>query len=254
MAFYLIQNVNKNSFLRGTIELNLNYLSNMAAYKAILADEHVLFVEGLKLVLQHMDVPQVEVVGTAGTSKDLFELLKEKQADILLFELNFQGEDPLDLIKKIKLVDRSIKLVVLSAYGEMKLVRTCFNCGVDGYILKSNDLNTLKSGLSSVMQQEIFLGDGLMLAPSIHPDGHSANALEATPLAKNDRFVLRQNLTNRELEILEWIVKGLTNRQIAKELYISDQTVGVHKKNIMKKLEVNSTAALIKTVEDNKLI
>jgi len=226
----------------------------MAAFKAILADEQVLFVEGIKLVLEQMENPQVEVVGIAGTSNDLFEQLKEKQADVLLFELNFQGEDPVNLIQKIKLVNREIKLLVLSAYGEIKLVRSCFNSGVDGYILKSNDVNALKAGITSVMQQEIYLGDGLMLSPAMYPDEPSSITLESNPLAKNDRFVMRQNLTNRELEILEMIVKGLNNRQIAKELYISDQTVGVHKKNIMKKLEVNSTPDLIKTVEDNKLI
>jgi len=226
----------------------------MAAFKAILADEQVLFVEGIRLVLEQMENPQVEVVGIAGTSNDLFEQLKEKQADVLLFELNFQGEDPVNLIQKIKLVNREIKLLVLSAYGEIKLVRSCFNSGVDGYILKSNDVNALKTGITSVMQQEIYLGDGLMLSPAMHPDEPSSITLESNPLAKNDRFVMRQNLTNRELEILEMIVKGLNNRQIAKELYISDQTVGVHKKNIMKKLEVNSTPDLIKTVEDNKLI
>ncbi len=226
----------------------------MAAFRAILADEQVLFVEGIKRVLQQMDNPQMEVVGTAGTSEDLFQLLKEKQADILLFELNFQGEDPTSLIKKIRTVNQTVRLLVLSAYGDMKLVRTCFNSGVDGYILKSNDLNTLRSGLIAVMQQEIFLGDGLLLAPSLNTEVQTTGTHEIAPLAKTDRFVIRQNLTNREIEILEMIMKGMNNRQIAKELYISDQTVGVHKKNIMKKLEVNSTAALIKTVEDNRLI
>lgn len=226
----------------------------MAAYKAILADEQILFVEGIKLVLQQMENPQVDVIGTARTSNDLFKVLSEKQADVLLFELNFQGEDPVNLIQKIKLANREIKLLVLSAYGDIKLVRSCFNNGVDGYILKSNDLKTLTNGIMAVMQEEIFLGEGLMLSPSMHKDEPKSNLAESNPLAKNDRFVLRQYLTNRELEILEMIVKGLNNRQIAKELYISDQTVGVHKKNIMKKLEVNSTAALIKAVEDNKLI
>lgn len=226
----------------------------MAAYKAILADEQILFVEGIKLVLQQMENPQVDVIGTARTSDDLFKVISEKQADVLLFELNFQGEDPVNLIQKIKLANRKIKLLVLSAYGDIKLVRSCFNNGVDGYILKSNDLKTLTNGIMAVMQEEIFLGEGLMLSPSMHKDEPKSNLAESNPLAKSDRFVLRQYLTNRELEILEMIVNGLNNRQIAKELYISDQTVGVHKKNIMKKLEVNSTAALIKAVEDNKLI
>ena len=222
----------------------------MAAYKAVLADEQVLFTEGIKKILHDMDNPRVEVIAAAHTGKDLLELIEGKEIDLVLFELNFSDIDYDQLIQKLRANNPGVKLLILSAYGEMKLVRSCFNKGIDGFILKSNSLDSLRDGILEVMQDNIFMGEGLMVAPPNQKETNEKQGISHV----NDRFKIKQKLTKRENEILDLICQGLNNRQISKELFISDQTVGVHKKNIMKKLDVNSTPALIEFAKENKIV
>ena len=224
----------------------------MAAFRAVLADEQVLFTEGMRYILKSLDKPKVEVIAAAKTGKDLLEIIEKTEADLILSELNFSDMEYDQLIQAIKSIRPKVKLIIVSAYGEMKLVRSCFNLGVDGYILKSNAIETVQRGLLDVMQGKVFMGEGLHVAPT----QDSANKMEGLgkKAAINDRFKIRQKLTRREEEILKLIIRGMNNRQIAKDLFISDQTVGVHKKNIMKKFDVNSTAALIQFAKVNRIV
>jgi DNA-binding NarL/FixJ family response regulator len=223
----------------------------MTAFKAVLADEQVLFIEGIKRMLAEMDNPEVEVIAAASTGKDLLEIIEMNEIDLIIFELNFLDMDYDELIKKIRSINPEVKLFILSAYGNIKLVRSCFNKGIDGFALKSNSLENFKKGIIEVMQDKIFMGDGLHVAPQINKE-ESTIPRDKTMI--NDRFMLKQKLTNRELQILKMVIDGMNNRQISKELYISHETVGVHKKNIKKKLNVNSTPQLIDFVKENKIV
>lgn len=223
----------------------------MAAYRAVLADEHVLFMEGIQRILSEMDNPVVEVIATVRSGKDLVDVIDKQETDLVLLELNFIDIEYDQLIKTIRSASKDVKLIILSAYGEMKLVRNCFNLGVDGFVLKSNSTDELRKGITDVMQGQVFLAEGLQVAP---PNREVKDDEKHVLAQENDRFLLKQKLTKREIEILGLICDGLNNRQISKELFISDQTVGVHKKNIMKKLQVNSTPELIRFAEEKKIV
>jgi DNA-binding NarL/FixJ family response regulator len=223
----------------------------MAALRAVLADEQELFTEGLQRLLLEVHTETVEVIAAARSGEDLVRTIEREDADLILFELNFADIQYAELIQKLKSVKPQAKLIIVSAYGDMKLVRSCFNLGVDGYLLKSNSVEDLKRGISEVMQGQVFMGTGLKVAP---PSNSAVDERQKAESEVNDRFVLKQKLTKREIEILGLICSGMNNRQISKELFISDQTVGVHKKNIMKKLKVNSTPDLVKFVKENKIV
>ena len=224
----------------------------MAALRVILADEHNLFLEGMKRILGTLTKPKIEVVEVAKTGKDLLQIIENVEADLILSELNFADVEYEALIPGIKANQPQVKLMLVSAYGEMKLVRSCFTLGADGFLHKSNSLENLQKGLSEVMQDRVFLGEGLQVAPSqLEGDLPESNPVKALV---QDRFSLKQKLTRREEEVLRLIVAGKNNRQIGKDLFISDQTVGVHKKNIMKKFSVNSTSALIHFSKENRIV
>jgi len=223
----------------------------MAAFKAVLADEHILFLEGIKKILHEIDQPRIEVIATVTTGKDLLEFIEREEADLLLFEVNFTDINYGELIRRIKKTKKTVKLFVLSAYGDIKLVKSCFEFGVDGFAIKSNSKENLQQGLLDVLQDKVFMGEGLFVSPQ--NNSIAEEKVKSTSVV-HDRFLLRQKLTKRELEILELIISGQNNRQIAKDLFISDQTVGVHRKNIMKKLDVNSTPALIRFAIENKIV
>lgn len=223
----------------------------MAAYRAVLADEHVLFMEGLRRILTEMKNPDIQVIATAQTGKDLLKYFETNEADLAIIEVSLSDMDYEEMIKKLKSLSPKLKIIILSAYGDIKLVRNCFTKGIDGYSLKSNSLDNLKNGIIEVLKDQIFIGNGLQVSPQLHEE---PNEDKFDHKNLSDRFLIKQKLTKRELQILKMIVDGLNNRQISKELFISHETVGVHKKNIKKKLGIYSTPSLIEFAIENRLV
>ncbi len=226
----------------------------MADYKIAIADEHEMFLEGLKVLLEANEYPGYSVTAKIKSGKDLISLIENENFDALIFEINFVDIEPEELITELKKRNSNVKLFVLSAYGDMNLVKTCFRLGADGYLLKSSNSSLLFSGLDTIFRDDIFIGENLKVAPV--KNSIDKNNIEKTEKKKFpiDRFLIRQKLTKREKEILELICRGMSNRMIAKKLFISDHTVGVHRKHIMKKMNVSSTANLLSFVSKYEIL
>ncbi len=220
----------------------------MEKFKVVLVDDHLLFVEGMKSVLNSIE--EAETVSVAYNARELFPLLFKMHPDLLLLDLNLDDENGLELIAKVKKEFPPMKIMVLTSYDDPKYVKKAFRNGVDGYMLKSAPKEDLMDGIRRVLNGEIFFGKGVKL-----PNTSSMNGLgQKSTFETDDRFVQKNNLTKREVEILGLIGEALSNKEIAEQLFISDQTVSVHKKNLMRKLGVNSTASLVKIAFQSRLV
>lgn len=120
--------------------------------------------------------------------------------------------------------------------------------GADGYLLKTASKDELRRAISEISEGRQYLGRGVSSSDTGVKGGGNVVA------NYESRFAQRFGLTKREVEIVRYIGQAMSNKEIADKLYISDQTVSVHRKNIMRKLKVNSTASLVKMVYDNQLI
>jgi len=220
----------------------------MNTVRVIIADDHQLFIEGIKTILGRADTFNFEIVGEAHSGKDLKELLKTVTPDLLLLDLNMPEIDGLRMLSIVKKSYKHIKVLALTMYDDVKLVRTAFSEDVDGYILKSTGKLELLEAIDEIIDGGRFFGEGVRRHI---PNGDEK---EYTPSKFNDNFLKKYNLTKREIEILQLITQAMSNKEIAKKLFISDQTVSVHRKNIMRKLQVSNTAALIKMAYDNSLV
>lgn len=222
----------------------------MQILRTIVADDHPIFLEGLKLVLQRHPHFDIQIVGQARDGQELIELIRSSPFDLLLMDLNMPTRDGLEVLASIPSSRSNVKILALTMYDDAKIVKSAFKAGVDGYILKGNEINEIYQAVNKVMEGSTFMGRnvGTGSLNAIHHLKPSAEALYA------DRFTKKYNLTRRELEILRLISEALSNKQIAKELYISDQTVSVHRKNIMRKLGVTNTAGLVKVAYSNSLV
>jgi len=216
--------------------------------RIFLADDHRIFIEGMKSVLSKTESHQYNVVGEATSGEDLLQQLRNTETDLLFLDLNFPDMDGLEILSKIRAYDQNLRVIIITMYDESKIVKSAFQAGVDGYILKGSDTNEIEKAIEQVMEGHTFMGKGVVLT---NGRGSMSNGIGMT---HEDRFVKRYNLTKREIEVLRLISKALSNKEIAKELYISDQTVSVHRKNIMRKLGVSSTAELIKVVYDSSIV
>lgn len=218
--------------------------------RIFLADNHRIFIEGMKSVLSKTENYQCNIVGKATSGKELLQQLRKTDTDLLFLDMNFLDMDGLEILSKIRAYDQNLRIIIITIYDESKIVKSAFQAGVDGYILKGCQTGEVEKAIEKVMEGHTFMGEGVVLT-----NGQGSNSLSnGIGMTHEDRFVKRHNLTKRETEVLRLISKALSNKEIAKELYISDQTVSVHRKNIMRKLGVSSTAGLIKVVYDSSIV
>jgi len=220
--------------------------------RTVIADDHQLFTEGLKNILRRTDKFEFQIIGEAENGRDLLPILKRTYPDLLLLDLNMPEADGLDVLDSIRENYTDMKILALTMYDEAKLVKSAFKAGVDGYILKNSDPYELLNAIEEVLKGKTYIGVG------VHLVGARANG--TTFMADKerskfeDKFIQKYNLTKREIEILKLISQAFSNKEIAQELFISDQTVSVHRKNIMRKLNVSNIAGLIKIAYDNSIV
>jgi len=222
-------------------------MSEQLNINVIIAEDHPIFIEGLKHVLSKMEQANCTIHSVARTGEEAVKAVKQRESDILLMDMNLPDMDGMEILEKIKHYRKSLYVIALTMYDDPKIVKGAFKAGIDGYILKGNDPEEIERCFIAIMKGDTFMGKGVYL------NSNQANK-DKVRTKFQDKFIKRNNLTKRELEILQHISMALSNKQIAKVLYISDQTVSVHRKNIMRKLGVSNTAGLIKVAMDNALI
>lgn len=240
-------------FVRGeNIPFTYPKLYPMQTLKTIIADDHAIFLEGLKTVLRRYSQDlQIQVVGEATNGFELIGLLKQKAADLLIFDLNMPEKDGLEVLQFIRHSRISILTLALTMYETPKIVRSAFKAGVDAYVLKDKGIEPLFAGIREILSGNTYVSEGISLSNGLAMAKSSARQ---SRYLSGDHFIKKHSLTKRELEILQLITQALSNKEIAKTLFISDQTVSVHRKNIMRKLGVSNTAGLVKIAYDNSLI
>jgi DNA-binding NarL/FixJ family response regulator len=224
----------------------------MQIIKIVIADDHQLFIAGLRTLLNYeTEDVSFQVVGVANDGDQAIDLLRRHNPDVLILDLNMPDRDGLDILVTVREQFPKLRILTLTMYDDTKIVKAAFKAGVDGYALKTIARDELINAINEVLTGRTYFGEGVRLNDPIEMIG-KVQPKKDDPY--EDRFIKKYNLTKRELEILRLITLALSNKEIAKELYISDQTVSVHRKNIMRKLGVNNTAGLIKVAYDNSLI
>jgi len=212
-----------------------------------IADDHTLYVDALGIALQQQTGIPLNVIGTASNGEELLVKLRTHKPDILLLDLNMPVLNGLEVIPFIKLDYPSLRIVVVTQYNDPKFVRECLQAhNISGYILKTSGLNELMEGLHQVLKGQLFMSKSLQLYPKDLIENETGSLFE-------ESFLARYNLTKREQEILKLIAQAKSNSEIAIHLFISPQTVGAHRKNIMRKLNISTTAGLVRFAIENQL-
>ncbi|MEE9440035.1 MAG: response regulator transcription factor [Saprospiraceae bacterium] len=215
----------------------------------VVLDCQKMFLEGLTAYFDK-NSPQSISINTCSTFQEVVTYLEELNTDILILEMNIEDHDAMQIIKDVKSQYSKTRIIVLSYFTDSKLVKCALLNGADAYVSKSSSFSELIYAINEVDCGNVYLGTGLRTSPA-------SIIIEENNKSKEygiDSFTRKQRLTKREKEILELITQGKNNKIIGNELFISDQTVGVHRKNIMKKLGTKNTALLIKFAFENHLV
>ncbi|MGI9159462.1 MAG: LuxR C-terminal-related transcriptional regulator [Saprospiraceae bacterium] len=224
-------------------------ISSTKTLRLIVADDQPIFIEGLRIVLSST-APQMlcEVKAVARDSRQILELIRENDADLLLMDMNLLDPENLKLLPELKKSSGKLRVIVMTSYDDPRLVKAAFRAGADGYLLKNSSREELLRAIQEVvLSGNTFMGKGV--AVSDRPAGETNGANRP-----DDRFMRKYGLTRREMEVMRYIGQAFSNKDIADQLFISDQTVSVHRKNIMRKIGVKSTASLIKIAFEHNLV
>ena len=193
--------------------------------KILIIDDHPLMRRGIKQLIELEK--NFEVVGDAGSGNEGIALALKTQPDLIILDLNMKGLSGLDTLKSLRNEDVDARIVILTVSDAKNDIFALIDAGADGYLLKDTEPDTLLGQIKQIAQGEVILSDSikdLLLERSSSQDPIHA-------------------LTDREMEVLQLIAKGLSNKQIAVQLFISEETVKVHIRNLLRKLNVHSRVA-----------
>ena len=222
----------------------------MRDLKVGLIDDHNLFLKGFVLLLQSIRTEfKINVIIESLNEKDFLNKLNNLETDLVFVDLNLEISDGIELIKTIRSRIPTIKVIVVSMIKDSKFIREAFKMGADGYLSKETNVEDIESAIKKVMEGEIYFGKGIEAV-----NKKSVNSLDKASESNLNRFNARYHLTKRELEILEMLVEGKTSKDISSILFIAKDTVNVHRKNLMKKLNISNVVMLVKIVKDYNII
>lgn len=203
--------------------------------RIVLADDHEMVLHGLQAMLGHFD--EVEIVGTALTAADARAAVSEHRPDILLSDVRLGRDSGLDLVTELSRTHPEVAVVMLTVHDDEHYVFQALRAGAKGYVLKRVDGRELVGHLRRVADGEVVVDPAL--AGRIALSAARISAGEYWPGAN-------LGLTKRESEILELVVRGLSNKAIGGKLFISEDTVKTHTRSLYRKLEVADRAGATK--------
>ncbi|MGE4586111.1 MAG: response regulator [Mangrovibacterium sp.] len=208
--------------------------------KLIIVDDHTLFRNGLKILLNSLK--DYRVVGEAANGEEFLEILEQTEADLVLLDIDMPVMDGITAARRALKKYPQLKIITLSMYGEEDYYYKMVDSGVKGFLLKNSDLNEVKTALEVIYDGGNYFSTELLQ--------NLVNSLRTSTAPKEPHT----ELSEREVEILILICQGLSNQEIADQLFISKRTVDKHRANILEKSECKNTAQLVMYAIKNKLV
>jgi len=187
--------------------------------KLLVADDHPLMLDGIRKALSAAE--DIEVVGQAGSGREALALAARTAPDLALLDLRMPQMDGLACLQELKRLSPEIRVIILSAIADRRQIRAVLRLGADAYVVKS--VNPVD--LPSVVRQTM---DGTMFSALAEEDGDDEAAARAN------------GLTDREIGILRALASGLSNQAIGRRLWVSEQTIKFHLRNIYRKLGLSN--------------
>ncbi len=208
----------------------------MEKITVLIADDHGLFREGLVLLLAQQD--DIRVVGEAEDGLQTLSMTEALQPDILLLDIRMPKLSGLEVLKQMRVKSPRTRTLILSGFFEGELITDAFQHGAKGYLLKTARVEELIKAIQTTHAGELW-AERKVLSQVMETMLQKMGELK-TPLS-----TLRENLTKREHEVAKWVMRGMTNKEIASQLGISERTVKAHLCNIFSKLKVSRRLQLV---------
>lgn len=206
----------------------------------LIADDHRMFIDGLKAML--LDIPGIKVVGEALNGQEALDYCIDQPVDIVIMDINMPVMDGVAATKQLLKAHKALKVLGLSMHNDRHFVSDMLKTGAQGYILKNTGKDDLVEAIKTLYNGGIFLGEEV------------SKTLLSSFMKQPHRTPFNEKLSEREMEVLGCIANGLTTQEIAEKLFISKNTVETHRKNLLYKLQAKNTAELVNNAYKRRLI
>jgi DNA-binding NarL/FixJ family response regulator len=208
--------------------------------KVLIADDHSLVRQGLR---RYLDMAEdIDVVGEASNGEEAIAMVEKEQPDIVLLDIRMPGVDGLEAARMIRERNPKVGAIMLTAYDDRQFVVEAVRAGARGYVLKARDAEHL------IQTVRLVAGGNMVIDPQLVV----ALAEELSQAKERDRKA--ETLTAREIEVLQLLAFGHTNRDIAEKLFISPDTVKTHLEHIFEKLGASDRTAAVAEALRRRLI
>ncbi len=206
----------------------------MANIKVLLVDDHKIVRDGIKLMLE----PQagIDVVAEAEDGAAVNKVLENTTVDVIVMDINMPGMNGIKTTQMVKDEHPDIKVLALTMSSDDSHIRQMVQAGASGYIMKSAGRDELTNAIHDVMAGKHYFSDQATQSIMMDLVKNKGKSSAPDPI----------HITERELEVLQMIVKEHTNQEIAEKLYISPRTVDAHRRNLLQKTGARNTAGLVK--------
>ncbi len=206
----------------------------MSPYRIVLADDHVLLRKGIRKIIE--DSGGMTVVGEASDGLELLHLLKKETPNLVILDISMPNLRGIEATSEIKQSHPQVDVLILSMHKRKEYLYHSLSAGAKGYLLKDDTDAELLSAIETIRGGGIYLSS--ILAEELTSD--------FVKICSGAVKLPQEDLTTRERQILKLVAEGKTSEEIASLLFISTRTVQNHRANMMKKLNINRTADLVK--------
>ncbi|HCB50390.1 MAG TPA: DNA-binding response regulator [Chloroflexi bacterium] len=205
----------------------------MSEIRVLLAEDHTIVRKGLRALLE--DAKGIEVVDEAENGREAVDKSNQHRPDVVVMDISMPLLNGLEATRRIKEQDSNIKVIILTMHADEEYVLQGLRAGADGYLVKQTAPAELVAAVLAAFHGDSFL------SPSI---SRTVIKEYIRGVESNTEFDSYETLTDREREVLQLVAEGLSVREIAEHLYISEKTARAHRSNLMNKLELHNIAAL----------
>ncbi|MCV2483416.1 response regulator transcription factor [Flavobacterium sp. SH_e] len=209
-----------------------------------LADDHQVLIDGLSNLLK--TVPNFEVVGCSLDGTNVYNDVLMDNADVLILDISMPKKDGIETLKEFNTNQSSCKVIILSSYDDLKIIKEVMKLGAKGYLTKNCAGENIIEAVEAVHQGQEYFSDAVR--------EKIFNTFKDNPKLNQNAVIENPILSPREIEIITLIALEYSGKEISEKLFISSHTVETHRKNIMKKLNIKSTIGLVKYSLKNNLI
>ncbi|WP_420317232.1 response regulator transcription factor [Ekhidna sp.] len=205
----------------------------------LVTDDHTLFRRGTMMLLESFG--EVGQIGEAENGKEALEKLSEDTFDLILLDLEMPVMDGWETAKKITSKHPDVKIIMISMHDSLQIISDLIEIGVHSYLLKNADPEEVHKAILSVINNDFYYNQ--LVSKALH------KKVQKDGLDKG--LARRADISPREIEVLQLICQELTMKEIGEKLFLSEQTIHTHRKNLMKKTKAKNAVGLVKFAFQN---